>query len=392
MAITDKEQGVWELDEVYNKINQGGIWSYDDALGLYGWGRGHYGALGQNNTTLYSSPVQIGVGANWSKVAPSYVGMFGIKGDGTLWSWGQNWTGLLGQNKAPTGFGNYTNTLSSPTQVGTDTDWSTIHSGNATQAFGIKTNGTMWTWGDGFLGATGLNSQAAYSSPTQVPGTNWKQVTGGNNKLAVKTDGTLWAWGENNAGSMGVNYLGQRSSPTQVGTDTTWDQVAQFAANGSLALKTNGTLWMWGTNTGDISGSPGSGNSSPVQVGTNTNWKSVYGTTYSIAAFKTDGTFWTWGQNETGELGHNNRTDYTSPRQIPGTTWTGDSWSGNNYTAATKTDGTMWAWGQNTDYGTLGLNDRTNRSSPTQISGTDWSLDGTINYTWAQGPMAAFKI
>ena len=112
MAITDKEQGVWSLDEVYNKINQGGIWSYTSQPGLYVWGRNSYqeGALGQNNTTDYSSPVQMG-GDGWNSVANSTSGGIATKTDGTLWSWGYASKGQLGINL---GFPAY---RSSPTQI-----------------------------------------------------------------------------------------------------------------------------------------------------------------------------------------------------------------------------------------------------------------------------------
>ena len=111
---------------------------------------------------------------------------------------------------------------------------------------------------------------------------------------------------------------------------------------------------------------------------------SLYRTGYATI---TDGTLWTWGSNAYGQLGHNNQTKYSSPVQIPGTNWSAICAGGNgNCTAATKTDGTLWSWGYNTE-GRLGLNDLTNRSSPTQIPGTDW-----ISITSSGNSFASMKL
>ena len=101
-------------------------------------------------------------------------------------------------------------------------------------------------------------------------------------------------------------------------------------------------------------------------------------------AKKTDGTFWSWGYNATaGALGLNDRTKRSSPTQIPGTTWKAGKGGGRDIVAVVKTDGTLWAWGSNT-YGTLAQNNRTQYSSPVQIPGTTWSK-AYGNYTGGAG-------
>ena len=135
------------------------------------WGRGHEGATGQNNRTNLSSPKQ--VPGRWTSISigtQPYV--LATKTDGTLWGWGNNWKGQLGQNS--------------------------------------------------------INPSAGISSPTQIPGTNWSQAVAAEfQSQATKTDGTMWTWGDNpnsgTYGALGLNDLTQRSSPTQVGTDTDWD-------------------------------------------------------------------------------------------------------------------------------------------------------------------------
>ena len=177
--------------------------------------------MGSGTTVNRSSPVQIGALTTWSKISAGHSWALAIKTDGSLWAWGRNITGQLGDGT--------TTSRSSPVQIGSDYDWSSTFGKRCTIA--IKTNGTLWAWGDGSMyGQLGLNNTTQYSSPVQVGVlTNWLQIAGGGylNK-AIKTDGTLWVWGYNSAGSLGlsgVNGTGT-SSPTQVGALTTWISVA----------------------------------------------------------------------------------------------------------------------------------------------------------------------
>ena len=237
----------------------------------------------------------------------------------------------------------------------------------------------LWGWGAGTHGQIGDNSEVHRSSPVQIPGSTWKNVsinggTADSRSFVTKTDGTLWTWGSNTNGELGLNNRTQYSSPVQVGSDTTWKQLST-THSGSAGVKTDGTLWVWGTSTVGALGlnqaAPVS-YSSPVQLGSDTDWNYVCDGSVSRKAIKTDGTLWAWGHNSQGILGQNNTTKYSSPVQIPGTTWS-TTVTNVSYTAlAVKTDGTLWAWGQNTQ-GQLGINDGNRRSSPTQIPGTDWA-------------------
>ena len=136
MAITDKKQGVWSLDEVYNKINEGDVWSYTLPAGsatsnpgyLYVWGRNQAGegALGLNDTADRSSPTQVGAEV-WTSITNGTKGGVGTKTNGTLWSWGQNQFGALGLNQ-PGSFPAFE--CSSPIQIGSGTDWSRVRKFN----------------------------------------------------------------------------------------------------------------------------------------------------------------------------------------------------------------------------------------------------------------------
>jgi len=345
---------------------------------LWAVGDGGAGQFGLNNTSQYSSPVQV-PGNNWSRATGADNTSFGIKTDGTLWAWGYNLYGALGQNQPHDG-----PHVSSPIQIPGTTWSSLIKKGRESQEYAagaIKTDGTLWVWGGGYYGSNGLNANVARrSSPTQLPGTTWRDITAAQYKrLASKTDGTLWAWGLNNEGALGQNAITMISSPAQI-PGTTWTTANWIGTEFAVATKTDGTLWTWGRNE---EGALGHNNltkrSSPTQV-PGTNWGITEGTVVggynAVFARKTDGTLWAWGRNQNGQLGLNSTANYSSPAQIPGTNWAGVVTIQQYSVKAWKTDGTLWAWGAGNG-GRLGVNDTQDKSSPVQIPGTDWVLIGS---------------
>ena len=358
---------------------------YDPDLTMWIWGRNNvHGDLGQNNLVQYSSPVQMS-GTTWNDAAGSqfdYGGVAGQKSDGTIWCWGDNYHGCLGLNDQQD--------KSSPTQLGADTTWNNVTISYSI-AQGVKTDGTMWTWGDTEAGELGLNGPLPVrrSSPMQVgTDTTWTKGHGKSMAiygymLAIKNDGTMWGWGSGRKGQRGSNDQIARSSPTQVGTETTFAYL-DGSYNRTAITKTDGTLWIWGDGPNGVLGQNQTGTielSSPTQVGTDTTWAigrdkmHIHGS--AVGAIKTDGTLWMWGTNNGGCLGQNQAPgtigSYSSPIQVgTDTTWrTVRPFRGNSATMATKTDGTLWTWGLNGSGG-AGHNDTTARSSPTQVPGT-WS-------------------
>jgi len=246
----------------------------------------------------------------------------------------------------------------------------------------------LWVWGRNHRGQYGLNNLTQYSSPIQVPGT-WSTIRKHNHHsgaalFTIKPDGTLWAWGDNETGKLGHNNETDYSSPVQI-PGTTWDNVST-SSNQTAAIKTDGTLWAWGNgSTGGLAQNNTTNYSSPVQI-PGTTWANVYNTGgITFHATKTDGTLWAWGSNNNGILGQGDGSPAakrSSPVQIPGTAWstTHDDFTG-GYTSnvgAIKTDGTLWVWGYG-GYGVLGQNDTTQRSSPVQIPGTWYNL-GAFSY------------
>ena len=380
--ITRNSGTTWYGSEVYDET---------EAYQLWGWGRDRGGSLGQGNATPssggnnYFEPVPISggdIGGNkavWRNIPgnDSATQSVHVKSDGTLWSWGYNDTGALGQNDGSASNGS----LSSPTQIGTDSTWAYAEAGGTPLA--TKTDGTLWAWGYAHWGkmGTGLGGTNNRSSPVQIPGTTWarghqKLSAGDNHAGCIKTDGTLWTWGRNKEGQLGQNDTIPTntglSSPKQV-PGTTW-KALYCLSYGSAAIKTDGTLWMWGRNThGDLGQNNTDGYSSPRQI-PGTTWDSgarFGGSGWGFMAIKTNGTLWAWGYNQVGTLGQNNVIRYSSPVQIPGTTWS--KVSQNRYGgAAIKTDGTLWTWGENESSSPLGQGPNiptSGISSPVQVGG-----------------------
>ena len=370
---------------------------YSNQLWAWGYNAGGVGNLGQNSQTEYSSPVQI-PGTTWRSVASTFgqgYTSWATKTDGTLWAWGSGGNGELAQNDIVS--------RSSPIQI-PGTNWSDmVKLGNSTTFGGVavKTDNTLWAWGSNIRGTLGQNQAPAQltgmSSPVQIPGTTWNTArdtmgAGVNRIQAIKTDGTLWYWGYGGYGSMGNNLTATSyySSPTQLPGTSTWSNIA-VSNYFTMLTRTDNTLWGMGYGGYGTLGHGGTaatpGVSSPIQI-PGTTWATGEGKltngNSSTLAIKTDGTLWSWGWNYFGCLGLNVAGNHpagsvSSPIQIPGT-W--DKVSMMNYTAiATKTDGTLWTWGYNA-HGQIGNNQSTVQySSPVQIPGTDWTKIGSIQYS-----------
>tara|TARA_B100001094_G_scaffold198625_1_gene192710 strand:- start:82 stop:1323 length:1242 start_codon:yes stop_codon:yes gene_type:complete len=398
MAATEK--GVWDLQDVRDK-ELASEWSYDGATAISFFGQNASGALGQNNTVQYSSPVQIpGLARMWN----ADNGAFASKnydastGGYDLWAWGQSSSGSLGLNAHSFWNGStYANSLSSPIQVGSEQNYKFVMQSANKTSLAIKTDGSLWSWGNNAYGMMGQNAPenpGRRSSPTQVgTDTTWGSESGkftgtSNNVWNIKTDGSLWGWGRNVYGSLGLNqgppWNTGKSSPTQIGTDTTWLSVSDTGGSMSYFQKTDGTLWAWGYGqSGQILQPDKNSYSSPKQIPGD--WTGTYidGDNYVTHVIKTDGTLWGWGGGPSshGMLGKNNMVQYSSPVQIG----TDDNWApasspdtqrpishGGDSVLARKTDGTVWSWGRG-QQGRGDRNETVSRSSPVQMPGTSFN-------------------
>lgn len=390
---------------------------------LWMFGRNYSGQLGDGTIINKSSPIQVGSDTNWSNVSTCYAyynatftqyygSTLAVKTNGQLWAWGGNRFGQLG-------LGN-TTMYSSPKQVGALTAWSKAYLGDRF-AVAIKTDGTIWSWGINTEGQLGLGNLTNYSSPKQIGSlTDWSKAAPGKNSCsAIKSNGTLWGWGRNSQGQIGDGTSTARSSPVQVGSLTEWSKVLR-SYQSAVALKTNFTAWSWGLNSfGQLGDGTTTSRSSPVQIGTDENWinvtafatgvskgikavplvaPTVVGTptitgtaqaqsTLAVTGVTTTGfdvsLVYQWQANSTNIPGALGQYYIISSAYIGQTircvvTATNPAGSASATTASTATvtelKGYLWAWGAG-GAGALGLGGTTNFSSPVQVgSSGNWSV------------------
>lgn len=399
--------GTWE--EI--KIVGLDITSYSDITGTgFAYGTTYYYRVRAYNDLIdspYSNEAWMALSGNWSAIAAGYVHNIARKTDRTIWSWGYN--------RIP------------QTQVGADSDWSTLaacggsydeSSSTFTYPFAmgdgpapdfsmytlaIKTNGAIWAWGNNLYGQLGVGDQNDRTTPTQIiAGTDsdWSTVRAGEfHTIAYKTNNTLWAWGLNTDGQLGIGNTNNRNTPAQIiiGTDIDW-ATNSFDAGfyHTIAINTNGSLWAWGLNDdsqlglGDITK-----RTTPSRIGSETNWSTVAAGGYHTIAHKVNKTIWAWGKNNYGQLGLGG----TISRITPSSIGTSSDWSvveaGAFHTIAITTNKVIWVWGRNNN-GQLGMGDTTDRSTPTQMgidtdwvtimAGGDYTLGLKINNTiWSWG-------
>jgi alpha-tubulin suppressor-like RCC1 family protein len=302
-----------------------------------------------------------------------------------LWVWGRGDNGRLGTNN--------TDTKNTPvTTLSGGTNWKQV-SGGYNHTAAIKTDGSLWIWGGNVEVQLGTNDTTQRNTPvtTFAGENNWKQVNASlQYTTAIKTDGTLWVWGRGDNVRLGTNDTTYRSTPvTTFAGGTTWKSVGGGGYH-TVAIKTDGSLWTWGAGgNGRLGTNDTTNRSTPVTTfAGGTTWKSVSSGIFAAhtAAIKTDGSLWTWGANGSGQLG-----DFsTTQRNVPVTTFAGGTtWkqvsTGENHTAAIKTDGSLWTWGAGGN-GQLGNFSATDRSTPvtTFAGGNNWkSVDCGGSHTAA---------
>jgi alpha-tubulin suppressor-like RCC1 family protein len=335
--------------------------------------------------TVANSPIQIGT-LSWTAVAAGHSHIAAIRSDGGLFAWGLGTSGELGNSA--------TTSISSPVQLGTSS-WVAVAAGK-NNTFAVRSGGSLFAWGNNnSVGMLGQNNQVNQSSPVQIGTSSWTSVSAGDNSAAaIRSDNTLWGWGGSDAGQLGYNSSAPRSSPVQVGNNillsilsptqvgtSSWIQVASTPQL-TFAIRSDNTLWSWGRGDADLlRGSVTTVNSSPVQVGTSS-WTFISAQQDDIAGISPDNTAYVWGANSNGQLGQNNRVHRSQPVQIGPTAGVSKVCvAGRDGEAAfyylTNTGG-LFSVGSNI-VGKLGLNDLVNRSSPVQVGTSSWiNIPGSI--------------
>jgi alpha-tubulin suppressor-like RCC1 family protein len=327
---------------------------------LWSWGKNEKGQVGNNSLIDCTYPTPLALGSKWKTISAGFSHSLAIKNDGTLWAWGDNFYYMLGD-------GTQIDKIQ-PIQIGTSNDWKIVKA-SYVSSFAIKNDGTLWSWGYNINGELGDSTFSPINTPKKVGLDNdWKSISqDANHNLALKNNGTLWAWGKNNYGQLGQGNNTDYNYPKQIGTQNNWKEIATM--NGvSIAIKSDGTLWTWGEN---LYGTLGNGLTngpnvlSPTQIGTETNWNKILCASGSIICNKINGTNYGWGPNFSGELGIGNTTLYSSPILINNTNWISLA-MGKSHTNGVNNLNELYSWGDNS-FGQLGDSTITNNVNAIKI-------------------------
>ena len=324
-----------------------------EAGALWCWGRNAFEHLGDGTNVTRVAPVVIGAGKTWSRVALGRTHTCGIATEGGvngLWCWGRDANGELGNGAGATN--QATPGLIAAT-AGDTSAWADLDAGfNYTCA--VREDGTLWCWGLNSRGQLGDGTKTARGTATKTlpaDATDWTAVAAaGEFTCGLRGAGALWCWGRNDSGQLGLGFVSALAdapaTPAQVGTATY--SAVDVSANHACAVKTDGTLWCWGRNA---SGELGLGNTagpvtSPAQVGNANDWARPFlGNGTFMCALKKNGDLYCWGTGSFGQLGLGSLTSFTSPQKVPSVgPWKAAS-IGNEHACGISQAGKLACWG-----------------------------------------------
>lgn len=308
---------------------------------LWAWGDNSFGELGDNTKYTHEAPIQ--VGSDYSVASAGAASSAAIKTDGSLWMWGLNTDGQLGD-------GTTTDRLK-PTKIGPG--YKAVVLGEQ-HTVALKVDGSLWAWGDNSEGQLGDGSTTRTTVPKMIDAEFMAISAGGSHTVGIKKDGSLWTWGLNSDGQLGDGTTTNRFKPVHIGTGF----VAIAAGyTHTAALKADGSLWQWGKI--HASGSPSQKILTPLQIGTG--YSAVAAGDQHILGLKPDGSLWSWGDNFAGQLGDGTTASRNSLNQI-GSGYIGIA--ANGYSSyAINNDGHLRSWGFNYA-GQLGNGDLLDRKIP----------------------------
>ena len=382
---------IWKFTTGFeiNKVDSGNNHSCgirEDST-LWCWGRNQYGQLGDGTLETKVGPIQVNVNSeyglidSWKSVAVGGAHTCAIKTDGSLWCWGYNGWGLIGNNSS--------SSTNIPIQISPDTQWEQVAAGgNHTCA--IDSDTTMWCWGAGYAGQTGLGSTTTTFIPTQVGIEtsyvgNWIDISAGEDstcglrKGGAEGEKLLYCWGKNDNPSQFDTSINYGNVPTLFSDESDW-QTLSVGTRHACSSKQNGTVFCWGKNASGELGISTLTPSSPLPIQENTlstDWASIAASRSShTCAVKYDGTMFCWGSNDKGQLADE---DLISRFEAKQEFSLADDWAmvsgGINTTCGVKGDNTLLCWGDNNN-GQTGAGRNILTVTPTQVQPehSDWSM------------------
>jgi len=290
-------------------------------------------------------------------VVAGFAHSLALRSDGTVWGWGADMFGQLG-NGAPARLPglpplpDFGSTL--PVQTLDLSDVVAVAAG-IFHSLALKADGSTWAWGANSYGQVGDGTTNHQDTPKAVLGLSGARALagGGFHSLAATADGAVWAWGRNDYGQLGNAVAGASSQPAQV---TGLADAVDVAAGlwHSLALKSDGTVWCWGGNESHQLGDATTGTRNhPMPVPDLTGTVAVAAGLAHNLALKSDGTVWAWGANDSRQLGDGTDVDRGTPAPVTGLSNAVAIAAGIEYSLALTADGVVWAWGDNS-HGQLG--------------------------------------
>lgn len=326
---------------------------------VWAWGNNSSGQLGDGTTFGQLFPKKANI-TSITSVSTGDLFSLALKSDGTVWSWGDNSIGQLGNPQL------YSQQPVPKKIEGIDSVVAIAAGG--THSLALKSDGTVWTWGSNFNGELGIGSNKSSYVPVKIPSLSGVKAisAGAFYSLALKSDGSVWSWGANYNGQLGDGTTQSRLVPYKITSLSGMEGIAA-GSNHALALKEDGSVWAWGYNYyGQLGDGTFNSRSIPGKVATLSNIEQISAGMYHSMA-KSDSAVYTWGSNTYGQLGNNSTMNSATPVMLSSLSNTIDIDAGLNYSTALSSDNIM-AWGMN-GTGQLGDGTTTDRSVPVIVKG-----------------------